>query len=102
MMDLSLDTELASRYASPSQRARVLTEHWVETQVYCPNCGRYNILRYANNKPVADFFCPDCAQDYELKSTKLTTVNRIVSFTRIIEPPVTTVIEPPGAGLLEL
>jgi len=78
MMDLSLDTELASRYASPSQRARVLTEHWVETQVYCPNCGRYNILRYANNKPVADFFCPDCAQDYELKSTKQATVNRIV------------------------
>jgi len=25
-----------------------------------------------------------------------------LSFTRIIEPPVTTVIEPPGAGLLEL
>lgn len=77
-MNLSLGTELAVRYTSPSQRARVLTELWVETQVYCPSCGRLQILRYANNKPAADFFCPDCGEDYELKSSKQTAVNRIV------------------------
>ena len=31
--------KLANRYSSPSQKIRVLTEDWVNNQIYCPNCG---------------------------------------------------------------
>ena len=57
-------------YESPSQSARFWTESWVRTQVYCPNCGQADISKYANNRPVADFYCSSCREDYELKSQK--------------------------------
>lgn len=67
-MNLSFEAGLADKYSSPSQKVRVLTERWVSTQVYCPNCGHLDIDKYPNNKPVADFFCSNCKEDYELKS----------------------------------
>lgn len=57
-------------YESPSQSARFWTEAWVRSQVFCPNCGSGNIERYENNRPVADFYCSTCAEEYELKSQK--------------------------------
>jgi type II restriction enzyme len=57
-------------YASPSQSARFWTEAWVHNQVYCPNCGGTDISKYANNQPVADFYCTSCREEYELKSQK--------------------------------
>jgi type II restriction enzyme len=69
-MNLNFDEQLASRYKSAPQRARILTEHWVDESIFCPNCGRLQIDRYPNNQPVADFFCPNCHEDYELKSKK--------------------------------
>jgi len=66
-MRLSLQNELADRYSSPSQKARILTEHWLSLHAFCPNCGSA-ISKYPNNKPVADFFCSTCKEDYELKS----------------------------------
>lgn len=77
-MDLFFDTELACKYKSPSQKARVLTEHWVYQNIYCPNCGRNNINKYEDGKPVADFFCPKCKEDYELKSKKTNLGHKIV------------------------
>lgn len=67
-MKLTLDTQLAIGYKSQSQKARILTESWVNNQVYCPNCGHSSIDKYPNNQPVADFYCPRCHEDYELKS----------------------------------
>lgn len=69
-MNLSFDTKLADKYTSLSQKIRVLTEDWVNRQVYCPNCGYVDINKYKNSKPVADFFCSNCQEDYELKSKK--------------------------------
>src|SRR4030066_1017286 len=69
-MNLSFETHLADNYTSQPQKIRVLTENWVESQVYCPNCGHIDIDKYCNNKPVADFFCSNCEEDYELKSKK--------------------------------
>jgi type II restriction enzyme len=77
-MNLSFDTTLADKYMSQSQKIRVLTEHWVDNQVYCPNCGHLQINRYENNRPVADFFCSNCREDYELKSKKDVIGKRIV------------------------
>jgi type II restriction enzyme len=78
-MNLCFEAKLANEYKSPSQKIRVLTEHWFKNQVYCPNCGQINIDKYANNKPVADFFCSNCKEDYELKSKKDAVGNKIVN-----------------------
>lgn len=67
-MKLILDEQLTTHYKSPSQKARVLTEDWVDKSVFCPNCGHLEIDKYPNNQPVADFFCLNCREDYELKS----------------------------------
>lgn len=36
--------------------------------MYCPRCGHSHITKFENNRPVADFFCPSCRSEYELKS----------------------------------
>lgn len=68
-MNLNFDTKLADTYTSYSQKARVLTEKWVLDEIYCPSCGN-RIFDYENNKPVADFYCKKCSEDFELKSKK--------------------------------
>jgi type II restriction enzyme len=67
-MNLYLNSQLTGKYTSKSQRARVLTEQWVNESVFCPNCGHYNVNKYPNNQPVADFYCLSCYEEYELKS----------------------------------
>ena len=68
-MKLILDKKLVLNYKSNSQIARILTENWVKEEIFCPNCGD-GISGYANNKPVADFYCARCVEDFELKSKK--------------------------------
>jgi type II restriction enzyme len=58
------------QYGSGSQSARAWTERWVSDWIYCPNCGAAKINQFEANRPVADFFCPSCAEEYELKSQK--------------------------------
>lgn len=62
--------ETQSPYSSGSQSARVWTERWVKHWIYCPNCGSSHIDQFPANRPVADFVCPSCAEEYELKSQK--------------------------------
>ncbi|MFA5831482.1 MAG: DpnI domain-containing protein [Candidatus Paceibacterota bacterium] len=69
-MNLTFDTNIAEKYTSQSQKVRVLTEHWVQREIYCPNCGNPKVEKYANNKPVADFYCAKCTEDFELKAGK--------------------------------
>jgi type II restriction enzyme len=42
----------------------------VRSRLFCPNCGSASISQYPANRPVADFFCPTCNEEYELKSQK--------------------------------
>jgi len=77
-MDLFFNTKLADNYTSASQRMRVLTEDWVDNSIYCPNCGHLEIENYPNNRPVADFYCINCKEDYELKSNKNAVGTKIV------------------------
>lgn len=69
-MDLSFDKSLSKAYKSPSQQVRVLTEFWVKSEVYCPNCGYASLEKYRNNTPVRDFACGKCGEDFELKAKK--------------------------------
>jgi type II restriction enzyme len=62
--------EDATPFKSGSQKARIWTEGWVLRQMYCPSCGEKPLTDYTNNKPVADFYCGLCSEDFELKSTK--------------------------------
>jgi type II restriction enzyme len=72
---------------SASQKIRNLSENWVGREVYCPNCGHTNMGEYRNNRPVADFFCSYCNEDYELKSQA-----RIFG-TRVVDGAYRTMIE---------
>ena len=67
MTKLSLSIEIAKSYSSTAQRIRVMTEEWVSRSGFCPNCGRA-LSQFGNNKPVADFYCGNCSEEYELKS----------------------------------
>lgn len=69
-MNLSFDEKIAESYASQSQKIRVLTESWVYKEIFCPSCGNIKIDKYGSNKPVADFYCNKCSEDFELKSKK--------------------------------
>ncbi len=66
-MSLALRLEVANNYSSPAQRIRVITEEWVSRAGFCPSCGRA-LSQFGNNKPVADFYCGNCSEEYELKS----------------------------------
>jgi len=62
--------EPGAAYVSGSQRARVFTESWVAAHLFCPNCGARRIARQPNNRPVADFHCAECREEFELKSKR--------------------------------
>ena len=62
--------EDAAAFQSGSQKARVWTEGWVLREMYCPSCGAKRLTDFTNNKPVADFFCSNCDEEFELKSKK--------------------------------
>lgn len=76
-MQTIFNIQKAEKYKSNSQKIRVLTEDWVDNQVFCPACG-IKIKNYENNRPVADFYCPNCSEQYELKSKKDRMGNKIV------------------------
>jgi type II restriction enzyme len=67
-MDLQLETDIATQYHSNAQRARVITERWMNRSMFCPVCGNAHLTQFEANRPVADFFCDNCKQQFELKS----------------------------------
>lgn len=76
-MKITFNTQLAQPYKKNSQKIRVLSENWVGEEIFCPNCG-CNVSSYENGKPVADFYCSNCKEDYELKSEKDSMSKKIV------------------------
>ena len=69
-MDLHFNLELIRNYTSNSQISRVLTENWVKRNSFCLNCNHETLTQFENNSPVADYYCTNCSQEYELKSKK--------------------------------
>jgi type II restriction enzyme len=70
--------ETQTPHTSGSQSARAWTERWVRDWVFCPNCGSPKINQFEINRPVADFFCSSCNEEYELKSQKSTFGTKIL------------------------
>lgn len=69
-MDLAFNQEIARSYKSNSQKARVITESWMDDNMYCPVCGNSTISHFTANRPVADFYCSVCKSEFELKSNE--------------------------------
>jgi len=76
-MNLHFNQSLAKNYHSESQKVRVLSEAWVKENGYCTNCSAQSLSEFANNKPVADFYCAQCSEQYELKSKKSKSISTI-------------------------
>ncbi len=58
------------RFTSGTQKAKDITEAWVANSMFCPNCGNSRLNQFPANLPVADFFCTNCQDQFELKSQK--------------------------------
>jgi len=68
-MKLTWETsEIFSRYKSNSQRIRCLSEKWFSEEMFCPACSSDSLEAYKTGNPVADFFCPECEEKFQLKS----------------------------------
>ncbi len=67
-MSMQLDMSIVQHYKSNSQKIRVITENWVGENIYCPYCGCNKLIPFENNRPVSDFYCETCKNEYELKS----------------------------------
>lgn len=86
-MNLNFNTNLAYGYSSKSQITRILSENWVKENSYCPSCGNVTLKEFENNKPVADFYCQKCSEEFELKS-KSGTLSKIINdgaYSKMIE-----------------
>ncbi len=62
--------EYKYHYKSSSQLIRVVTENWFKDNMYCPFCNSDEIESFPNNYPVADFYCNECGEEFQLKSKK--------------------------------
>jgi len=62
--------DLAAAYRSGAQRARVVTESWGESNLYCPNCSSPKLTWLEPGHPASDYSCPACGFWYQLKSQK--------------------------------
>lgn len=85
-MILNFNTNLAENYHSNSQKIRVMSENWIQDNVYCVKCG-HKLVHFENNKPVGDFYCKYCKEEFELKSnqTKLGKIIADGAYTTMIE-----------------
>lgn len=77
ILNLQMDGRKAEKYSSNAQKIRVMTENWVDKNMFCPYCGNQYVSHFENNKPVADFFCPSCMEEYELKSKSAAISNKV-------------------------
>jgi type II restriction enzyme len=67
MISLELPVQIAIGYKSASQIARVTTEAWAASNLYCPNCESPLIACPANTR-TRDFDCANCGEQFQLKS----------------------------------
>jgi type II restriction enzyme len=77
-MNLDLALDLASKYKSASQIARIVSEHWASQNLYCPACDSNKLNPTPINTRAVDLSCPRCLQVFQLKSGRFWNQNKIV------------------------
>jgi len=77
-MLVEMPYDLAARFRSPSQRARVISEGWGDRNLYCPRCDSPRLEASSANTQAVDFICPKCAACFQLKSQSRPLSRRIV------------------------
>lgn len=76
-MNLAMDIRQAEGFKSQAQIARVVSEAWGRTNLYCPACSSDTLIGAPNNTKVFDFSCPRCVARFQLKSSKRPSEHRI-------------------------
>jgi type II restriction enzyme len=71
-MDLGLDANLLDKYANKRHLGKLLSESWVEHNLYCPNCLEPKLKPEPPNTELTDFRCVNgsCGQTFQLKAHK--------------------------------
>lgn len=77
-MNLQFDETLAENYRSVPQKIRVMSEVWLVENLFCPCCGNSCVEKLKNNSPVADIYCGNCGEIFELKSKRNCIGSKIV------------------------
>lgn len=77
-MNLHLPTKGLDRYKSASQRARVATELWGATNLYCPSCKSPRLKPVPQNTAAIDYLCEVCESPFQLKSQSRVFGRRII------------------------
>jgi type II restriction enzyme len=67
-LNLNLPTFDLQNYKSASQRARVGTESWGASHLFCSSCESPRLVQALRNAPAIDYVCPMCQSTYQLKS----------------------------------
>lgn len=62
--------ELAAAYKAGTQRARVVSEAWCVSEVFCPACDSSHLEQSKTNTKAIDFTCPGCDELFQLKSMR--------------------------------
>lgn len=77
-MKLNMPQELSEGYRSRAQQARVITEAWAGSNLYCACCDSSSLTQLPRNEPAADLACRTCGSQYQLKSSRRPFVRRVV------------------------
>lgn len=77
-MILALPTQVAAKYKSASQKARIITETWALENLYCPACTSDRITDTAANTEAIDFVCSRCDATFQLKASSRPIGRKIV------------------------
>lgn len=66
----AMPSEIGEGYTSAAQKARVITEAWVEENMYCPACFSDSLDHTRRGLELVDFRCGECDEGFQAKSQK--------------------------------
>ena len=69
VVQLHMNSQLATNYKNRSQQARVVSEDWGSKNLYCLACDKDFLEQRPNNTRVFDYVCNKCSSSYQLKSS---------------------------------
>ena len=73
-----MPADLAAAYKSPTQRARVVTQGWATSNLFCPNCPAPELAALPENTQAIDYMCSRCGSPFQLKGKSSTIGAKIV------------------------